>query len=163
MASPAVRDTVQALLQKQRTHMERLMAAQHPNHEARRGGVAAVLRSALQWRLPARSCCPCDAPQWLVYPLVHAAPCSAPLTRHAPRPAPPTLQELRTSLGLLAHNLQLLAAVGIRPDDEDLVPTLRYLRRHQHALTRPQMERLRAAFDAWQLPSTVRKLRELRR
>ena len=79
---------------------------------------------------------------------------------------PPSLcrsQELRGNLGLLAHNMQLLASVGIRPTDQDLSLVMRYLRRHQRALTRPQMERLRTAFDAWQLPSTVRKLRELRR
>lgn len=73
------------------------------------------------------------------------------------------MQELRGNLGLLSHNLQLLASVGIRPTDQDLSLVLRYLRRHQHALTRQQMERLRAAFDAWQLASTVRKMRELRR
>lgn len=72
-------------------------------------------------------------------------------------------QELRGNLGLLAHNMQLLASVGIRPTDQDLSVVMRYLRRHQRALTRPQMERLRTAFDAWQMPSTVRKLRELRR
>jgi len=66
-------------------------------------------------------------------------------------------------LGLLAHNLQLLAAVGIRPTDQDLTMVLRYLRRHQSALSRPQMERLKEAFDAWQLSSTVRKLPVLRR
>lgn len=104
IASPAVRSTVEALLRKQRVHMERLMVEQHP-----------------------------------------------------------TPAELRGNLGLLAHNMQLLASVGIRPTDQDLSLVMRYLRRHQRALTRPQMERLRTAFDAWQLPSTVRKLRELRR
>lgn len=120
---------MQELLGKQQAYMAHLVRA--PYHSPAVSEGAGSRRGQRQGRR--RRCAPAAQP----------APIGCPCPPH---PAP---QELSASLGLVCHGLHLLAAVGMRPGDEELLAVCRYLRRHERVLSGKQRRYLRGAFEAW--------------